>query len=126
MKDYLELIDITKEGPRKKIGKLNEVKSAGPDDHHPRVLKGLQDQTLQPLKMTFTKSLDEGYVSEDWQEANVNPILKKGQKLKVANYRPVSLTSFICKVLELLVRDAAINHIYRNDLFSSTAWIPQR
>ena len=39
MKDYLELIDIIKKGVRKKLGKLNAAKSAGPDGHHWNVYK---------------------------------------------------------------------------------------
>jgi hypothetical protein len=41
--------------------------------------------------------------SEDWKLANVSPIFKKGDKSKPANYRPVSLTSVCCKVIEHII-----------------------
>jgi hypothetical protein len=40
---------------------------------------------------------------EDWKLANVSPIFKKGDKSKPANYRPVSLTSVCCKVIEHII-----------------------
>ena len=49
---------------------------------------------------------------------NVTPIFKKGSKSDGKNYRPISLTSVICKVLETLVRKQLINHLHTNDLLS--------
>ena len=37
--------------------------------------------------------------------ANVSPIFKKGSRKVAANYRPVSLTSISCKIMEAAVRD---------------------
>ena len=39
------------------------------------------------------------------KEANIIPLFKKGSRNKSVNYRPVSLTSVICKVLETIIRD---------------------
>ena len=46
---------------------------------------------------TCQKSFDTGILPEDWKLANVSPLFKKGAKLDPGNYRPVSLTSVICK-----------------------------
>ncbi len=43
---------------------------------------------------------------QDWKEANVTPIYKKGTKSSPGNYRPVSLTSISCKLMESILRDA--------------------
>ena len=110
VKDYIESFDITEEGVRKKLGKLNAEKSAGLHGHHPRVLKELQNQLVQPLKMIFTKSLDEGYLQPDWHEANAISLFKKEQKLKGTKSRPIHLTSVISKCFEALVRGAFIDH----------------
>ena len=37
--------------------------------------------------------------------ANVVPIFKKGNRCKPDNYRPASLTSVVCKLMESLLRD---------------------
>ncbi len=51
----------------------------------------------------FRKSVDTGYVPRLWKEANVTPIFKKGNKSITANYRPISLTSIVGKMLESVI-----------------------
>ena len=55
-----------------------------------------------PLARVFNLSLKEGVVPFEWKEANIIPLFKKGSRNKSENYRPVSLTSVICKLLERL------------------------
>ena len=43
---------------------------------------------------------------------------KKGAKNSFENYRPVSITSIICKLMESIVKDKISNHMERNHLFS--------
>ena len=47
-------------------------------------------------------SLKEGVVPFEWKEANI-PLFKKVSRSKSDNYRPVSLTSVICKLLGRLI-----------------------
>ena len=72
----------------------------------------------------YNQSLLEGTLPEDWNTANVSAIFKKGVKAMASNYRPVSLTCIICKVLESLVT----GHMTRNRLFSNAQYgfIPRR
>ena len=49
-------------------------------------------------EVIFNKSLQEGV----FLTANVKAIYKKGNKTKCCNYRSVSLTSIMCKILESL------------------------
>ena len=37
------------------------------------------------------------------------PLFKKGPRNKSVNYRPVSLTSVICKLLETIIRDDGLS-----------------
>ncbi len=55
-------------------------------------------------------SLDTGRVSSDWTKANVIAIFKKGKRSTSANYRPVSLTSVICKVQEHIIFSNIMDH----------------
>ena len=48
---------------------------------------------------------EEGRVSMDWKEANVAPIFKKGNRNDPGNFRPVSLTSVVCKTMESIMKD---------------------
>ena len=75
------------------------------------------DDISQPLASLFTKSMSKGEVPDSWKEANVTPIFKKGDKKKPGNYRPVSLTSTLSKLMETIIRDEIINYLNTNSLF---------
>ena len=47
--------------------------------------------------------LAQGTVPDDWRQANVAPVFKKGEKYDAANYRPVLLTCICCKTLEHII-----------------------
>ena len=61
-----------------------------------------------PLSLIFKKSLTQGILPSDWKMADVTAIYKKGPKSHRGNYRPVSLTSVCCKILEQLIREEII------------------
>jgi hypothetical protein len=83
-------------------------------------LKNLKHELLTPLQILFQQSLHSGKVPTDWKNAKVIPIFKKGSKGEPGNYRPVSLTCSICKVMESIVRDAITSHLTRNDLINKS------
>ena len=120
-RDFVEaLMDIviTPEAVQKKLAGLKVNKSPGPDGHHPLVLKELATELSIPLAIVFQKSIVEGCVPQPWKDAHVTPLFKKGKKSSAGNYRPVSLTSIICKVMESLIRDHVIEHMTSNHLLS--------
>ena len=112
-------INITEEMVKKKLSKLKICKSPGPDGLHPRVLKELTDVIYKPLYLIYLFSLDKGQLPEDWRSANITAIFKKGKRQVTANYRPVSLTSIACKMLESIVREQIIDFMKENKLFSN-------
>ena len=94
-----------------KLNKLNMNKASGVDGIHPSLLRELSEQLSDPLSILFRRTLDEGMVPTDWRAANVTPLYKKGNKSTPGNYRPVSLTSVVCKVLESIIKDAIMEHL---------------
>ena len=90
---------------------LKPNKASGPDGIHPRVLKECADALALPLSMIFCRSHTEGQVPSTFKQANVAPIFKKGCKVSASNYRPVSLTSVPCKVMECIQHQAILNHL---------------
>ena len=62
--------------------------------------------------------MESGILPLSWKQANVVPIFKKGKRNDPNNYRPVSLTSSSCKLLETLIRDEVIKHQDDNNLLS--------
>ena len=71
-----------------------------------------------PLTKLFNLSLESGVLPADWKLAEVVAIFKKGNKQQPSNYRPVSLTCILCKVLESFVRDAIQDHMEKLHLYS--------
>ena len=74
---------------------------------------------LLPLKIIFTQSLEEGKISHIWKVWHISAIHKNGKRTKAENYRPISLTSVPGKKLEKLIRDEIVDHMTKNNLFSS-------
>lgn len=101
--EWGDLTDINRYVILGKIQNLNEFKAFGVDKVSNAVLKNCAESFVEPLKLIFDKSLKLGEVPKEWKEANVTPIFKKGSKLERSNYRPVSLTSTICKILESII-----------------------
>ena len=69
-----------------------------------------------PLAHLFRLTLDTGELPSEWKMAYVSPISKKGSRMSLNNYRPVSLTCAVCKVMEKLVRKALMDHLEENDI----------
>jgi len=112
-------VDISVEDVWRQLCKLNPSKSGGPDGCNPRVFAEVKDGLLRPLYALFKKSLEEGQLPTPWKEADVTPIFKKGSRSLPTNYRPVSLTSIVCKMLESVIKDTIMAHFVNNNLFST-------
>jgi hypothetical protein len=55
-------------------------------------------------------------IPDDWKEANVTPIFKKGSTSTSSNYRLLSLGSHNCTLLESIIRDSIVAHFKENNL----------
>lgn len=109
-------ITISDKGILKLLGNLNPNKAAGPDRLKPLVLRELREQIAPVLGVIYQVSLESGQVPQDWTSANVAPLHKKGDKPIAANYRPISLTCILCKVLEHVVASNLVKHMDNNGL----------
>ncbi|XP_012559792.2 uncharacterized protein LOC105845998 [Hydra vulgaris] len=83
---------------------------------HPRVLKEFSQSLCKPLELMFNQSFESSTLPNLWLHANITPLHKKNDILESANYRPISLTFIICKVMESVVRDEIMKHLNNSDL----------
>ena len=98
------------------MDKLDENKAIGVDKVHPKVLKMCSNSLCVPLSLIFNESYVSGIVPDLWRKANIVPLFKKGCKLEPSNYRPISLTSVVCKVMERIIRDEIMNYLLQHNL----------
>ena len=111
-----------------KLNAINPGKSTGLYGLHPYFLYSLADILCHPLKILFTKSLREGIVPSQWVEACIIVIYKKGLKNAVGNYRTVSITSVLGKMMESVIRDHIVSYMSANNLFANEqhGFVPNR
>lgn len=64
------------------------------------------------------RSFLDGVLPDAWKKANVSPLHKSGSKIQVSNYRPVSLTSIVGKVMEKIMRDELMVYLVSNKLIN--------
>ena len=98
---------------------MKDNKSPGVDGIPPKLLKEIE-QISTPLAKVFNLSLEEGIVPSEWKEANITLLFKKGSRNKPENYRPVSLTSVVCKLLETLIRDHMLEFLVKHKLINTS------
>ena len=87
---------------------------------HPRFLKIASTILKYPLSKLFNKSLQFSYL---WKLANVIPVFKnKGEKDCLSNYRPISLLSYIGKIMERCIFKYVHNFLLQNILITNFQW----
>ena len=112
-------IRVTPEAVANKLRKIDPTKAQGPDKIPSKILKELSNELAYPISFLFNSSLETGQLPEDWKSAEVIAIYKrKGKRTDPANYRPVSLTCILCKILEDFIRDAIVDHMTKQHLYS--------
>ena len=75
------------------------------------VLKECSSEISPMLVLIYIELLARGTVPDDWRQANVAPVFKKGEKYNAANYRLVSLTCICCKTLEHIIVSNINKHL---------------
>ena len=111
-------IDISLDDISKLLMSIDPNKSPGDDGIHPKVLKECYSQIAIPLLRIFKMSISTGKFPSSWKPATVTPIYKSGEHSKPENYRPISITSQVGKILEKIVRRHIMSYVMDNQLLS--------
>ena len=115
----MQHIKVTKKGVYNLLINIKEHKATGPDKIPGKILKMCAEEIVDVLVLFFQASLNQGKVPEDWKKANIVPLFKKGDKHKAENYRPVSLTSVTCKLLEHIIYSNIMGHLEKHDILNN-------
>ena len=108
--------DVEYEDVLKRLKSLEMDKACGPDQIVCMVLKEYAESVALTVTLIFKESIKSGELPSQLLRANVSPLYKKGEKTVPANYRPVSLTSVLCKILEGIVRSKLEKYFYEYNL----------
>ena len=115
----MEDIEINENGVLTQLEKINVNKSTGPDGLSPHILKMLATVITPNLTKLYKLSLNSGKNPLDWRLQFITPILKPGKnKLEPGSYRPISITSICCKILEHIIYSETMKHFEKHDILS--------
>ena len=111
-------IVINEEGLLNLLQNIKTFKASGPDGIQSKFLKETSQEILPVLRILFEASLHQGVIPDDWRSAMITPIYKPGKtdRSKAENYRPVSLTSVVCKLLEHVIYSNIMGHFEKNHI----------
>jgi hypothetical protein len=113
-------ITVGRNGLLKLLQGLKIHKATGPDEVSCRLLKHIAIQICDVYQLFFQSSIQQGKIPAEWKEANVVPIYKKGDKKRAENYRPVSLTSISCKLLEHILCSNILRHLDNHSILTES------
>ena len=100
------------------ISKAHDT-AVGPDDIHYQMLKHLPNEALQTLLGALNDIWYSGNFPDSWRTSTVIPVPKPGKdKSDSSNYRPIALTSCICKIMDRMVNNRLVWYLERNNFIT--------
>lgn len=102
------LLDISSFNEVEVLNAIRRIKpklTTGPDEVPAFVVRDCADIFAYPLSIIFNKCLNKCTMPTVWKSSKVCPVFKKGDKMDVTNFRPISIIANFSKVFELLLHD---------------------
>ena len=87
------------------------------DEITSKLLKSTKHICAAKLCLLFSQSLSTGILPPDWKHGKVVPVFKSGNKHSPLNYRPISLTSVPCKIIEHIIYNHIMDFLDANHFF---------
>ena len=109
---------ITASKVRRVLSSLPSKSSTGTDGISYRLLKEAGPALVGPLTTLFNISLRLSQVPDEWKRSVISPLLKGGNRdrQEAKNYRPISLTSCVARVMEKLLNEQILNYLQDQSL----------
>ena len=115
----IEFVDFSLAKIKSHANKLKPKLSSGTDLISSAFIKQYIDYLCYPLYVLFNVSFDTSKLPLDWLSANIMPIPKTpSPSTNFTLYRPISLTSNVCRLMERIIKEAIVDHLHKNSLIS--------
>ena len=89
---------ITRHMVLRELEKLDTSKAPGPDNVSNKILKGAREDLCNIITDLLNISVSNSFVPYQWKQATIIPIPKTQNPQATCDYRPIALTSSLCKV----------------------------
>ena len=83
-----------------------------------KILKLASVYICEPLQHIFNYCIDNGVFPDDLKYVKVIPIYKKGDRLDLNNYRPISIVPTVSKVFEIVLNQQIVHYFENHSLFN--------
>ena len=100
----------------KALSDLKSKSSSGIDGLSTKMLKQISPVVTTPLTYIINTSIVSGVFPDIWKHSKITAILKRGDPMLAANYRPVSCLPAASKVLEKVLLKQLQSYFEKNDL----------
>ena len=98
------------------ISKISSSKAIRCDGLSAKVLKLAASVLVHPLCRLMNLSISTGCFPSTWKTAQVTPLFKSGSREDTSNYRPISVSPVLSKILERHVATSLCKHLHSYDL----------
>lgn len=113
-------VSITPEEFKTHLDKLKERKAAGPDQLKAEHLKLGSADLKENVRMICENALRGAGIPNDWREARIHPIHKKGNPADPSNYRGISIGSVAYKLYANIITARLEAYVEEKNLLPDT------
>lgn len=112
------LLPVTEADVLKSIATLNNSSSSGPDEITANILKYCSDVLAEPIAHFINSSFSSGIFPAGLKLCKTIPVFKKGDRQDPGNYRPISLSNTLSKVIESIVKVRLENYCLKFNILN--------
>jgi len=98
--------------------KLKPSRTQTPDGFSSYTIKLFGCSIARPLSLLFEHFFAHNFIPQHWKMSYINPVHKKGTRSNAANFRPIAITSILCRVMETVIHKQLIAYLTSNYLLS--------
>ena len=100
------------------VRKLKNSRTITPDGFSAHAIKTLGPSLIYPLSMLFEFLFSHNYVPPSWKLSYLTPVHKKSSRSDCNNYRPIAITSILCRLMERIIHDQITAYLFTNNLLT--------